>query len=180
MKNKKLLWLVVFMVMFISAIFIFSHKTSHYEVINKPIVSENESKLVTFNFLNEEYIESGNEELSKIKKVQMEVEKNENFYFNVVQLLMSDPNIEGAISAFDKSSELIQVYKKDNVLYVDFKKETINKGSSMSEEMILLSLVNTITSLDEIEYIQILLDGKIEETLQGHYLINEPLKNFNL
>ena len=41
--------------------------------------------------------------------------------------------------------------------------------------MIIYSIVNTLTSLPDIEEVQILIDGKAENVLYEHYSIKEPL-----
>ena len=62
------------------------------------------------------------------------------------------------------------------LVYVVF--EVLQKnfvGGSTGEEMLVGSVVNTLTEFPEIQKVQILVDGQEVETLSGHMDLSQPL-----
>ena len=66
---------------------------------------------------------------------------------------------------------------KDGIATVDFSKElqTNFSGGSTGEEMLIGSIVNTLTDFPEVQKVSILIDGSAVETLSGHMDLSEPL-----
>ena len=48
-------------------------------------------------------------------------------------------------------------------------------GGSTGEEMLVGSIVNTLTEFPEVKKVRILIDGKSVESLSGHMDLTEPL-----
>ena len=48
-------------------------------------------------------------------------------------------------------------------------------GGSTGEEMLIGSIVNTLTDFPEVQKVQILIEGASVETLSGHMDLSEPL-----
>lgn len=59
--------------------------------------------------------------------------------------------------------------------------KTKHKGGSAGETLTIYSIVNSITELPNIKRVQILIDGKVQDTLAGHMALDEPImRNPNL
>lgn len=142
---------------------------------------EDEVLKVQLSYINNEYVITGDESLPKTIQKEMSFAVDDHLYENVVKVLMEDPlNDETVSTAFPESATLNSVEVIDNIAYVDFEKEGISNGSSLTEGLIILSLYETLIQFEEVDAIQILLDGEKEESLQGHYDISNPIEKFSL
>lgn len=98
-------------------------------------------------------------------------------YTIVVRELLKGPTDPLLRKTFPPEAQLISVQVTDGVALVNFSKEVQTKhwGGSTGEAMTLLSLVQSLTELPEIQKVQILVEGKKVETLAGHFDITGPL-----
>lgn len=79
---------------------------------------------------------------------------------------------------FDKNAQVKSVEIKDNIAKVNFNNDfkKIKVGGSNNELLIIAAIVNTLMDNDShIKKVQILVEGKIIETLLGHVDIADPL-----
>jgi spore germination protein GerM len=67
---------------------------------------------------------------------------------------------------------------KDGLATVDFTKELTTRfvGGSTGEEMLVGSLVNTLTEFPEVTSVLILVEGKEIDTISGHLDTSVPFK----
>ncbi len=75
-------------------------------------------------------------------------------------------------------TRLLKVYVKDKTLYADFSGEIMKNhgGGSSGELQSIYSIVDTVTlNFPDIRDVQILVEGKKQETLAGHIDISLPL-----
>lgn len=98
-------------------------------------------------------------------------------YTLVVQELLKGPTDPLLRKTLPPEAKLLSVQVTDGLALVNFSKElqTRHWGGSTGEAMTLLSLVNSLTELPEIQKVQILVEGKKIETLAGHFETMEPL-----
>lgn len=111
-------------------------------------------------------------EKRKIKKGSLEAEAA-----GALRALIEGPR-EGLVSAIPPGTRLIGLRVKDSTAFADFSPEIVKNhpGGSAGEIETIYSIVNTLTlNFPAIEKVQILVDGKKEETLAGHIDINFPL-----
>ena len=94
---------------------------------------------------------------------------NENPYSVLVQMLIDEPIDEKLQTLIPKGTKINDVYIKGNVVYVDLSKEFIEneEGDIKKEENIINSMVDTLTELNEVTYLKILIDGS-EDKEQGY------------
>ena len=73
-------------------------------------------------------------------------------------------------------AKLLGIEVKDAIAYVDFSEEIRTKhwGGSTGEIMTMGSIINSLTELEGIEKVLVLINGEIQETLVGHLEISEP------
>ncbi len=98
-------------------------------------------------------------------------------YKAAVEALMAGTDKKGLVNVFPKKAQLLKVSINGNVAQVDFNKslEKDFAGGSTGEEMLVGSVVNTLTEFPEIKKVQILIEGKEVETLSGHMDLSQPL-----
>ncbi len=79
------------------------------------------------------------------------------------ELIKGSENAEAA-SALSKDTVLLSVETADNVCFVNFKSNFLDKnsGSAEKEKMIIFSIVDSLTELDTIDRVQFFMDGKKE------------------
>ena len=107
---------------------------------------------------------------------KVNTEKDDKYTAAMKSLLMGTKE-KGQTNVIPKKAKLRSVTVKDGVATVDFSKELEQNfsGGSTGEEMLIGSIVNTLTDFPEVEKVQILIEGASVETLSGHMDLSEPL-----
>ncbi|MCG6552551.1 MAG: GerMN domain-containing protein [Candidatus Magnetominusculus sp. LBB02] len=81
--------------------------------------------------------------------------------------------------AFPSNARVLGIYYGiDKILYVDLSSEIKKnfQGDALKEFLIIKSIYETATSNVELDDVQILINGKEEDTIGGHYSISAPIK----
>ena len=88
-----------------------------------------------------------------------------NPYEVLINLLIEGPKNEKLLKLIPENTKLNSAIVKDNILYVDFSTDFIKEQNigKEQEELIIKSIVNTVTELTEINKVAILIDGKEEQ-----------------
>lgn len=109
--------------------------------------------------------------------VEKSIKDTDNKYQAAVEALMAGTEKKGLANVFPKKAKLLQVTVSGKVAKVDFSRELQKNfvGGSTGEEMLVGSVVNTLTEFPEIQKVQILVDGHEVETLSGHMDLSQPL-----
>ena len=98
-------------------------------------------------------------------------------YTAAMKSLLAGTKEKAQTNVIPKKAKLRSVTVKDGVATVDFSKELEQNfsGGSTGEEMLIGSIVNTLTDFPEVQKVQILIEGASVETLSGHMDLSEPL-----
>ena len=98
-------------------------------------------------------------------------------YTAAMKSLLTGTKEKGQTNVFPKKAKLRSIVVKGGIATVDFSKElqTNFSGGSTGEEMLIGSIVNTLTDFPEVQKVSILIDGSAVETLSGHMDLSEPL-----
>ena len=124
-----------------------------------------------------------NEDGTKLIGVTREIEVNpyKDKYTAAVEMQMRAPKEKELIDIFPKSAKLRSVKVQGETAIVDFDSSTAKGfvGGSTGEEMLVGSVVNTLTNFPEIKEVRFLLDGKEMETLAGHMDLSMPIKRMS-
>lgn len=109
--------------------------------------------------------------------VEKSIKDTDNKYQAAVEALMAGTEKKGLANVFPKKAKLLQVTVSGKVAKVNFSRELQKNfvGGSTGEEMLVGSVVNTLTEFPEIQKVQILVDGQEVETLSGHMDLSQPL-----
>ncbi|MGF7056467.1 GerMN domain-containing protein [Brassicibacter mesophilus] len=109
----------------------------------------------------------------EVRTVNIENEKIENV---VVRELLKGTEVQSLKNLIPHETELLSIATKNNVAYISFTKNLIDESYDEKEEALLLySIVNSLTALEGIEKVQILIEGERKEIFGKHYSIGEPL-----
>jgi hypothetical protein len=131
---------------------------------------------VTLYFVNSEYVETGNENIPAM------ITKTNNLYCgegeqydSLLVLLRSIPDdLNGAETTITDKIKFRTVKVNDKTAYVDISSEDLS-GGSLEEGLFISQIVHSLkASVREIEEVQFFVDGKIAESLMGHYDVTRP------
>ncbi len=92
----------------------------------------------------------------------------------VVTELINGPKKSGLSPSIAAGTKLLGIETKDKVCYVNFSKEFINtSGSSLETTLVLYSVVNSLCELENVESVQILIDGETGAEF-GNFVLDIP------
>lgn len=148
------------------------------EPVEEPIMEEPvvEGEKVKLYFVNEEYIQTGNESLEKLIPEYWDmIELHISVEEAIVRALMEGPKKEGVRTVIPATAKLLGVEVKDGTAFVDFASEGMH-GGSLEETFTINQIVASLIELDTVDRVQFLLDGEKGDSLMGHYGIEEPFE----
>lgn len=94
----------------------------------------------------------------------------------VMTELLKGPETDDLSRVIPEGTVLRGVTLEYGVAYVDFSEEILQAEVGGEAEAVLVdSIVKTLIQLEEVDSVQILVEGKIVETIAGHISIDEPL-----
>ena len=90
--------------------------------------------------------------------------------------LIEGPSNEDLRKTLPPETRLLSIVVNDGVAVVDFSQEFQTKhwGGSAGEGLTIQSLVKTLTSIEGIDKVQVLIQGEVIDSLAGHYDWSEP------
>jgi len=95
---------------------------------------------------------------------------------NAVNELFKGPNSANLYALIPEGTKLLSAEVKNGIAYVDFSTDILEgvAGGSTLQRFIIYTIVNTLTEIDEVDAVQILIDGKNVKTF-GDFDISTPL-----
>ncbi|SKC64838.1 GerMN domain-containing protein [Maledivibacter halophilus] len=102
--------------------------------------------------------------------------KNMSFEKVIVEELINGPRNKTLAATIPEDTRLLSIETIENICYVNFSSEYIknNKLRELGEPLVIWSLVNSLTQLDYIQKVQILVEGEKIEFLDDEDLLNQP------
>lgn len=145
-------------------------------VQKKPEVKKEEAKEISLKvyFPNEE----GTKLIPVTKKVKV-LQKDK--YKAAIEELLKGADKKGMISVIPKKTKLRGLSLQNGVATCDFSGDIVKYfvGGSTGEELMIASIVNTLTDFSEIKSVKILVDGKEVETIAGHMDLTAPISRMD-
>lgn len=152
------------------------NKDKNQEYIPQEEITDEQLRqtIITLYFFN---IETGNimPEARKIDAKELIKEP----YKILIELLINGPKSEKMTKLIPDGTKLNKIEVKNDCIYIDFSSEFINgqKLGKEQEELIIKSIVNTVTELKEINFVKILIDGKENQEFPDKEInFKEPFK----
>lgn len=95
----------------------------------------------------------------------------------VITVLLKGPETDELSRVIPEETVLRGVTLEHGVAYVDFSEDLLQAEVGSEAEAVLVdSIVKSLTQLEEVDAVQILVEGEIVETIAGHISIDEPLE----
>lgn len=124
------------------------------------------------------YFASTNEQLLKAKQLKTyydySVSYEEILINNLIQGVTEDDIEKGYKSTLPKGTSVNMVYTKDGVCYVDFDESILDTVRPVTTELLLYSIINTLTESSYITKVQFSVDGETDIMLYNEYDLSEP------
>lgn len=99
----------------------------------------------------------------------------------VLEQLIEGPKKSGAIAAMPSGTKLISVTTVDGVCYVNLSDAFKNQSALITEEILLYSIVNSLTELSGITKVQLSINGDTKGTVRYSYDLSKMYeRNFDL
>lgn len=168
MKNKKIIMyvgiiLIVLILLFVGYLILNNIKNKKEEIIfeytpEEEITGEQlRQTVITLYFLDP----NTHKLLPEARQIDAK-ELLDNPYELLINLLIEGPKNQNLLKLIPENTKLNSAQIKNNILYIDFSEDFIKEQNlgKEQEELILKSIVNTVTELTEINKIIILIDGK--------------------
>ena len=141
----------------------------------EPPATANEEE-VTLYFANNDYIETGDENLEKLIAEKRIVKYGDlSLEETVVKELIKGPENDKLSTVIPPNIKLLSVEVLEETAFVNFAQENLY-GGSMQEDFTLEQIVGSLIELDSVEKVQFLIDGEKAESLMGHFDISEPFE----
>lgn len=146
-------------------------QTSYDAASSQP--EENEVTITVY-YANEDYIRTGDDSLDKVIPVKKDVLVGERAIEDLIVAELQREPEEEQLTTLLADLDVLKVHTVGGIAYVDISGEQLS-GGSLTESMILLQLVYSLTELEEVDAVQVLVDGDQADSLMGHIEIREPL-----
>lgn len=129
-------------------------------------------------FTNNEYAQTGNEELDHLIRAgdfKFKSEEGRQYFYLVNVALRTVPDgLAGAGTCIDGKIVVNDVTAKDGIAIVDLAGANMN-GGSLTESFVIGQIVDSLLgSFEELNSIQFLVDGEKAESLMGHFDVRQP------
>ncbi len=134
---------------------------------------ESKEEEITLYYANNEYIMTGDESLDKIIAVKKNVMVGEKSIEEIIVAELQNQPEDENLTTILSDLDIISVDTVEKIAYVNISSEGLS-GGSLTEMLVLQQLLYSLTELDEVEAVQILVDGSKEVSLMGHITIEEP------
>lgn len=91
-------------------------------------------------------------------------------YVTLMKLLIEGPKSENLQSAIPEGTRVIKAELKGDILYLDLSKEFIDnhEGGEEAENLTIYSIVNTLTELNEVASVKILINGREDQSFNDN------------
>ena len=121
------------------------------------------------------------EETSLVKTTQQAVyESAYSIEKDIMNKLIAGPAEEGCAATLPDTLQLISIGIKDRVCYVNFDSSFISDALSLDANLIIYSIVNSLTELSGIQKVQFMIDGDADWSLRGISLKNPFERNLDI
>lgn len=123
------------------------------------------------------YFDSSKGNTVEIAKEEREIVKEELIGEAIINELIKGPSIKSDLKpVLPKESKLLSFSIKEGIAYVNFNQQTIMPLSKEKEKVTLDCIVNSLTQLESIKKVQILIENSSDASIGGNYDLSKPLE----
>lgn len=99
----------------------------------------------------------------------------------IIEQLINGPEEDGYIATLSPNLELISVVTANNICYVDFAQNFNTELSKVSNQLVIYSIVNSLSELNDIHKVQISINGDSAVKYHADISLSEPfIRNLDL
>lgn len=108
-------------------------------------------------------------------KVEQKVYSSSNVSLEkmIIEQLLKEPKVEGIQSAIPQGTQLINISVLDGICVVNFDSNFMTQNFDIAEEVVIYSIVNSLTELGTIKTVQIAVDGETNKVYREKYSLSE-------
>lgn len=178
MKNKKILFLLIF-ILIIIFIFIFiiiknfNSKNDTNEISYSEYTPEEEisSKQLQETIVTLYFVDSNNN-LKPEGRLIDSTNLLQNTYQYVTNLLIEGPQTSTLNKVIPENTKLIDAFFNESCVTLNFSEELLNYTDDNQKLNIVNSLLNTLTQLNEVNSIKILINNEIPDNFEPEYFLH--------
>jgi len=165
MKNKKIIMYlaIIILILFISIIGYLIILNSNNEVFDEytPAQEITDEQLRKTNILLYFYDDKSNKIIEEIRQIDAKI-LLENPEKKLIEFLISGSKNNNIIKLIPQNTQILNTEIKDGILYINFSKEfnDVNELSEEVKEKLKETILKTVTQLNEISEIKILIENK--------------------
>lgn len=121
---------------------------------------------------------SADEKKAETIKEERLINKEELMGEIIIQELIKGPSVGSQLKPiFPKGTKLLSFSIKDKIAYINLSSNAKYKMTAIREEACLRSIALSLTELESVDKVKILVDSKNVDTLGGNFNISKPYNN---
>lgn len=122
------------------------------------------------------YFPTSDATLLKAERRTIETQNSLSIEKTVISELLKGPTSSSMIAVIPQETKLLNIETSNGVCFVNFSAEFVTKfsGGTNTGMLIVYSIVNSLSELDDIESVQILIEGKTGAEF-GDFVFDEPI-----
>ena len=173
MKNKKFLFLLIFVLAIVVVLLFYivknfnsTNKSITQEITPEEEISENQLRetVVTLYFLDK----SSNTLKSEGKLIDS-ASLIQNPYKELVNLLIQGPKSQNLANVFPENTQILDAYIENNCVTLDFSEELLNFENEDQKYNIINSVLNTLAQLNEVNSIKFLINNETNDAFSDTF-----------
>ncbi|MEI3319680.1 MAG: GerMN domain-containing protein [Eubacterium sp.] len=99
----------------------------------------------------------------------------------IVEQLIRGPKKKGYVATLSNKIKTVNVMTANNICYVDFDESFLNEQSTVSDTLVIYSIVNSLSGLNEVHKVQISINGDAMLEYHNNISLSEPfIRNLDL
>ena len=177
MKNKKIFILLICVLLIIVLLLFFIVKkfnvneTSDKNISYSEYTPEEEisSEQLRETMVNLYFLEVNSSNLKSEGKLIDSLNLLQNPYKELVELLISGPETEGLVKVFPDNTKILDATLDNNCVTLNFSQELLNYKDDNQKYNIINSILNTLSQLNEVNSIKIIINGKVCDEFNEEY-----------
>ena len=175
MKNKKILFLLILVLIIILTILFFivksfnsenqsSEKIQEYTPAEE--ISEAQFRETTVSLY---FLDKNSNTLKSEGKLIDSALLLQNPYKELINLLIKGPSNDNLSKVFPDNTQVLDAYIQNGCVTIDFSEEILNFENEEQQYNIINSILNTLTQLNEVNSIKILVNNEISNSFTEEY-----------
>lgn len=168
MKKKTLILFIILIIICLVIYFVIQNVsiTKNLDYTPEEEISDLQSRFTTIALY---FLDSETNELKAEGRTINTIDLIHNPYKEIVEKLIEGPTEENLINVFPENTRLIDAKLSNNCIILNFSEELLNFKDDEQKYNIINSILNTLTQLNEVNSIKILINNEINDKISKEY-----------